>query len=160
MRPSDAAAPSPPLPFEPAGPFDMWRDYLGLAALLRDPPGGDGDPKTPPSSSSPGSEPAPGPPCAFCRHNGEAPAVYQGHSLRDAGGRLQCPVLRSYVCPQCGATQDRAHTRRFCPLTPRGYTSVYERAGSARSGAGSGAGSARSGARSGAREGTARDGGE
>ncbi|NXM74597.1 NANO3 protein, partial [Serilophus lunatus] len=98
-------------------PFDMWRDYLGLAAvvaaLLREPCA------APPV--------APGPPCAFCRHNGEAPAVYRGHSLRDPGGRLQCPVLRSYVCPQCGATQDQAHTRRFCPLTRRGYTSVYTR---------------------------------
>ncbi|XP_050167761.1 nanos homolog 3 [Myiozetetes cayanensis] len=122
MSPANAAAPAPPPPpprREPAGPFDMWRDYLGLAALVaalpRDPPG-----DAPPAAT-------PGPPCAFCRHNGEAPAVYRGHSLRDAGGRLQCPVLRSYVCPQCGATQDRAHTRRFCPLTRRGYTSVYVR---------------------------------
>ncbi|OWK49987.1 Nanos 3 [Lonchura striata] len=76
---------------EATGQFDMWRDYLGLAAM----------------------------------HNGEAPGVYQSHSLRDARGRLQCPVLRSYVCPQCGATQDQAHTRRFCPRTHRGYTSVY-----------------------------------
>ncbi|RMB90061.1 hypothetical protein DUI87_33516 [Hirundo rustica rustica] len=51
--------------------------------------------------------------------------MYWSHSLRDEQGRLQCPVLRSYVCPQCGATQDQAHTRRFCPLTHRGYTSVY-----------------------------------
>uniref|UniRef100_A0A8C3QSZ4 Nanos C2HC-type zinc finger 3 n=1 Tax=Cyanoderma ruficeps TaxID=181631 RepID=A0A8C3QSZ4_9PASS len=64
-------------------------------------------------------------PCSFCQHNGEAPGMYRSHSLRDAQGRLQCPVLRSYVCPQCGATQDQAHTRRFCPLTHRGYTSVY-----------------------------------
>nr|XP_021405898.1 nanos homolog 3 [Lonchura striata domestica] len=91
---------------EATGQFDMWRDYLGLAAMvavcLRDPAG--------PGDSV---------------HNGEAPGVYQSHSLRDARGRLQCPVLRSYVCPQCGATQDQAHTRRFCPRTHRGYTSVY-----------------------------------
>lgn len=54
--------------------------------------------------------------------------MYESHSLRDAQGRLQCPVLRSYVCPQCGATQDQAHTRRFCPRTHRGYTSVYSQA--------------------------------
>uniref|UniRef100_A0A8C3UG56 Nanos C2HC-type zinc finger 3 n=1 Tax=Catharus ustulatus TaxID=91951 RepID=A0A8C3UG56_CATUS len=66
-------------------------------------------------------------PCSFCQHNGEAPSMYESHSLRDAQGRLQCPVLRSYVCPQCGATQDQAHTRRFCPRTHRGYTSVYSR---------------------------------
>ncbi|NXK87761.1 NANO3 protein, partial [Formicarius rufipectus] len=122
---------------EPVGLFDMWHDYLGLGALvaglLRD-HAGPGDPHPP----APAVPPA-GPPCAFCRHNGEAPVVYCGHSLRDAGGRLQCPVLRSYVCPQCGATQDGAHTRRFCPLTHRGYTSVYTRsarAGSATAGTG------------------------
>ncbi|NXS41117.1 NANO3 protein, partial [Balaeniceps rex] len=111
--------------------FDMWRDYLGLAAVLaalpqerRDDGNGEaaaaGAPEA--ASASPGKTL-----CAFCKHNGEAKHVYSGHSLRDAGGRVQCPVLRSYVCPQCGATQDRAHTKRFCPLTRRGYTSVYSR---------------------------------
>ncbi|NXA98582.1 NANO3 protein, partial [Melanocharis versteri] len=137
--------------------FDMWRDYLGLAAtvaaLLRD-PAGFGDPSVPLGSLPPCAGPAPragpalcagpapraGPapcaglaPCSFCQHNGEAPIVYWSHSLRDAQGRLQCPVLRSYVCPQCGATQDQAHTRRFCPRTHRGYTSVYSRPVHARS---------------------------
>uniref|UniRef100_A0A8D2NN26 Nanos-type domain-containing protein n=1 Tax=Zosterops lateralis melanops TaxID=1220523 RepID=A0A8D2NN26_ZOSLA len=93
---------------EPSGQFDMWRDYLGLRAVV----------------------PVP---CSFCQHNGEAPDMYRSHSLRDAQGQLQCPVLRSYVCPQCGATQDQAHTRRFCPLTHHGYTSVYSRPGCARS---------------------------
>ncbi|NXE43701.1 NANO3 protein, partial [Ptilorrhoa leucosticta] len=142
---------------EPTGQFDMWRDYLGLAAtvaaLLRD-PAGLGDPSAPLgplapcagpapcAETAPGTETAPsaGPapcavlaPCSFCQHNGEAPGVYRSHSLRDAQGRLQCPVLRSYVCPQCGATQDRAHTRRFCPRTHRGYISVYSRPVRARS---------------------------
>ncbi|NXV90156.1 NANO3 protein, partial [Calonectris borealis] len=116
--------------------FDMWRDYLGLAAVLAALPqeradGGEtssGAPETTASASSGKSV------CAFCKHNGEAKHVYSGHSLRDAAGRVQCPVLRSYVCPQCGATQDRAHTKRFCPLTRRGYTSVYCR--SARNSAG------------------------
>ncbi|NXH58362.1 NANO3 protein, partial [Rhabdornis inornatus] len=137
--------------------FDMWRDYLGLAAtvatLLRDPVG-HGDPSVPVGPPSPcavpapcagqapyaGLAPFPGPapraglaPCSFCQHNGEAPSMYESHSLRDAQGRLQCPVLRSYVCPQCGATQDQAHTRRFCPRTHRGYTSVYSRPVRARS---------------------------
>ncbi|XP_075581353.1 nanos homolog 3 [Pelecanus crispus] len=109
--------------------FDMWRDYLGLAGVLaellrerRDAGEGEAASASPASSASPGE-----PVCAFCKHNGEAKHVYTGHSLRDAEGRLRCPVLRSYVCPQCGATQDRAHTRRFCPLTRRGYTSVYSR---------------------------------
>lgn len=142
---------------EPTGQFDMWRDYLGLAAmvaaLLRDPAGlGDSSVPLGPLALRAGSAPCAGPapcvgpaPCAetapraglalcsFCQHNGEAPGVYRSHSLRDAHGRLQCPVLRSYVCPQCGATQDRAHTRRFCPRTHRGYTSVYSRPVRARS---------------------------
>ncbi|NXY25845.1 NANO3 protein, partial [Atrichornis clamosus] len=126
------------LRMEPTGLFDMWRDYLGLAAVVatlhRDPVAL-GEPSAPPSPPAPCAGVAL---CSFCRHNGEAPAVYRGHSLRDAWGRLQCPVLRSYVCPQCGATQDQAHTRRFCPLTLHGYTSVYSRPGHARS-----AGSAR-----------------
>ncbi|NXD88774.1 NANO3 protein, partial [Halcyon senegalensis] len=117
--------------------FDMWRDYLGLAAVvaaLRR--SGDATPETPampdpgsaPATSDPGSSASP---CGFCKHNGEARAVYGGHSLRDAAGRVLCPVLRSYVCPQCGATQERAHTRRFCPLTRHGYTSVYSRSAGA-----------------------------
>ncbi|XP_074881186.1 nanos homolog 3 [Buteo buteo] len=120
--------------------FDMWRDYLGLAAVLATLPqerehAGDGEeaaasPIAPEAASaSPGKSL-----CAFCKHNGEAKHVYSGHNLRDAGGRVQCPVLRSYVCPQCGATQDRAHTKRFCPLTRHGYTSVYSH--SARNSAG------------------------
>ncbi|NWV30241.1 NANO3 protein, partial [Origma solitaria] len=135
---------------EPTGQFDMWRDYLGLAAVvaaLRDPTGL-GDPSVLPgplapcaktascAGPAPCARPAPRARpalCAFCRHNGEAPSVYRSHSLRDSQGRLQCPVLRNYVCPQCGATQDRAHTRRFCPRTHRGYTSVYTRPVHARS---------------------------
>ncbi|NXL54731.1 NANO3 protein, partial [Podilymbus podiceps] len=113
--------------------FDMWRDYLGLAAVLAALPRerrAAGQEASATSSEAPEvSASSPGKSvCAFCKHNGEAKQVYSGHSLRDAGGRVQCPVLRSYVCPQCGATQDRAHTKRFCPLTRRGYTSVYSRA--------------------------------
>ncbi|XP_064355327.1 nanos homolog 3 [Dromaius novaehollandiae] len=86
----------------------MWRDYLGLAAAL-------GRPERRAARAL----------CAFCKHNGESRHIYTAHNLRGPGGRVECPVLRNYVCPQCGATQDSAHTRRFCPLTPRGYTSVY-----------------------------------
>ncbi|XP_041336387.1 nanos homolog 3-like, partial [Pyrgilauda ruficollis] len=98
-------------PYPHVGPAPCARP-----ALCAEPP----PPVGPPACSAPVA-------CSFCQHNGEAPGVYQSHSLRDAQGRLQCPVLRSYVCPQCGATQDQAHTRRFCPRTHRGYTSVYAR---------------------------------
>ncbi|XP_014817492.1 PREDICTED: nanos homolog 3-like [Calidris pugnax] len=130
-------------------PFQMWRDYLGLAAAVaalararREEPEGDATTRTPttittitPTPTTTGTAavtPAsPGPPgqgvCSFCRRNGEAVSVWRGHSLRDAGGRVLCPVLRGYVCPQCGATREGAHTRRFCPLTRRGYASVYSR---------------------------------
>uniref|UniRef100_A0A8C3PIF6 Nanos-type domain-containing protein n=1 Tax=Calidris pygmaea TaxID=425635 RepID=A0A8C3PIF6_9CHAR len=124
---------------EPCPPFQMWRDYLGLAAAVaalararREEAEGDAAAAAvTPASPSPAQPAAPGPPrkgvCAFCRHNGEAASVWRGHSLRDAGGRVLCPVLRGYVCPQCGATQEGAHTRRFCPLTRRSYASVYSR---------------------------------
>uniref|UniRef100_A0A8C0VEP9 Nanos C2HC-type zinc finger 3 n=1 Tax=Cyanistes caeruleus TaxID=156563 RepID=A0A8C0VEP9_CYACU len=109
----------------------MAGDYFGLAAMMTTCPPAPSTEPAPSSGPAPctGSAPCTGPPalCSFCQHNGESPGVYRSHSLRDAQGRLQCPVLRSYVCPQCGATQDQAHTRRFCPRTHRGYTSVYSR---------------------------------
>uniref|UniRef100_A0A8V5H4Y0 Uncharacterized protein n=1 Tax=Melopsittacus undulatus TaxID=13146 RepID=A0A8V5H4Y0_MELUD len=113
--------------------FEVWGDYLGLAAVVAAlrrmeaavTPGA--SPVQPVPSPVQLRQPAPSGGCPFCRHNGEAKQVYTGHRLRDASGRVLCPVLRSYVCPQCGATEDRAHTRRFCPLTRRGYTSVYNR---------------------------------
>ncbi|NXX11334.1 NANO3 protein, partial [Podargus strigoides] len=114
--------------------FDVWRDYLGLAAVVATlppppPPPRDATAATTATTATTTATTTAIFPrvCAFCKHNGEARAVYGGHSLRDAAGRLQCPVLRGYVCPQCGATQDGAHTKRFCPLTRRGYASVYTR---------------------------------
>ncbi|XP_037001403.2 nanos homolog 3 [Artibeus jamaicensis] len=117
------------------GTFNLWTDYLGLAHLVGalrgeepetrldsqpEPMPGPGDQRSSP-------EPSPGPErlCSFCKHNGESRSIYQSHMLKDEAGRVLCPILRDYVCPQCGATRDRAHTRRFCPLTGQGYTSVY-----------------------------------
>ncbi|XP_026567394.1 nanos homolog 3 [Pseudonaja textilis] len=63
--------------------------------------------------------------CSFCKQNGESRSIYSSHRLKDEAGRVQCPILRKYKCPQCGASEDFAHTRRFCPLTKEGYISVY-----------------------------------
>ncbi|XP_052023157.1 nanos homolog 3 isoform X1 [Apodemus sylvaticus] len=118
------------------GTFNLWTDYLGLARLvgaLHEEEGPDVrlDPKPEPKPSSASQQPskkssaAPERLCSFCKHNGESRAIYQSHVLKDEAGRVLCPILRDYVCPQCGATQEHAHTRRFCPLTGQGYTSVY-----------------------------------
>ena len=53
--------------------------------------------------------------CVFCRNNGEAKAIYTSHRLKDVNGSIQCPVLRIYTCPTCGATGDQAHTLKYCP---------------------------------------------
>ncbi|KFO19527.1 nanos homolog 3 [Fukomys damarensis] len=122
------------------GTFDLWTDYLGLAHLIgalrgEEEPEARVDPHpelpvtTAPEPEGPklGPEPPAAPErlCSFCKHNGESRAIYQSHMLKDEAGRVLCPILRDYVCPQCGATRERAHTRRFCPLTGQGYTSVY-----------------------------------
>lgn len=135
-RVSPLSAPTPGTYCPAMGTFDLWTDYLGLARLVGalrgeeepetrldpqpEPVPGPGDPR-----SSPEPSPAPERLCSFCKHNGESRAIYQSHMLKDEAGRVLCPILRDYVCPQCGATRDRAHTRRFCPLTGQGYTSVY-----------------------------------
>ncbi|XP_006900842.1 PREDICTED: nanos homolog 3 [Elephantulus edwardii] len=119
------------------GTFNLWTDYLGLASLVGALREEEEEPKT---RLNPQPEPVPDPVdprpspepsltperlCSFCKHNGESRAIYQSHMLKDEAGRVLCPILRDYVCPQCGATRERAHTRRFCPLTSQGYTSVY-----------------------------------
>lgn len=53
--------------------------------------------------------------CGFCKQNGESAEIYTSHRLKARNGRVLCPVLRSYVCPTCGATGDTAHTRHYCP---------------------------------------------
>ena len=58
-------------------------------------------------------------PCRFCMRNEPGNwTVYMSHPVRDSKDRVVCPQLRSYVCPNCGATGDRAHTRAYCPLGP------------------------------------------
>lgn len=58
----------------------------------------------------------PGRECKFCKNNGETGELYRSHVLRNPStGQLICPVLRAHVCEICGATQDNAHTRNYCP---------------------------------------------
>ncbi|KAM5171798.1 nanos homolog 3 [Mantella aurantiaca] len=129
--------------------FSIWTDYLGLQTFLKntllqssqdDFPRQVELPEPCPGTirEEPGHKVFSGPPkkipdrfhCTFCKHNGEHSRVYTGHNLRDRHGTVLCPVLRSYTCPQCGATGDKAHTKRFCPMTQKNYTSVYRTAAS------------------------------
>ena len=44
--------------------------------------------------------------CRFCIKTNASDAFCRTHTLRDACGKLTCPVLRSLHCPLCGATGD------------------------------------------------------
>lgn len=54
--------------------------------------------------------------CALCKKNGETPEFYRSHVLRDAFGKVVCPVLYSHSCEICGATGSDSHTRSYCPI--------------------------------------------
>ncbi|XP_069354261.1 nanos homolog 2-like [Maniola hyperantus] len=58
--------------------------------------------------------------CRFCKNNGEDEKKYSSHTLKDGSGRVLCPVLRAFRCVRCGATGDRAHTIKYCPMKENG----------------------------------------
>ncbi|KAM4560221.1 nanos homolog 3-like [Odontesthes bonariensis] len=97
--------------------FQPWRDYMGLSDTLREMLGRN----TAAESSLPRML------CNFCKHNGESELVYGSHWLKNQAGDVLCPYLGQYVCPLCGATGAKAHTKRFCPKVDSAYVSVYAR---------------------------------
>ena len=52
--------------------------------------------------------------CSFCKNNGEPQEVYTAHSMKNAKGKVTCPLLRIYECPVCGLSGDEAHTITYC----------------------------------------------
>lgn len=54
--------------------------------------------------------------CVLCKKNCKPKSFYSTHVLKANNGVVICPILREFTCPRCGATGDRAHTLRFCPV--------------------------------------------
>ena len=54
--------------------------------------------------------------CSFCKSNDEVEIIYTSHSLKDADDNITCPVLLRLQCPICGASGEKAHTKKYCPV--------------------------------------------
>ena len=52
--------------------------------------------------------------CTFCKNNNESEKVYRSHILKDATGKIVCPILKLHKCPTCGASGEQAHTITYC----------------------------------------------
>lgn len=66
--------------------------------------------------------------CVFCVSNGEEEHVCKSHALKDAKGRVTCPVLRMYVCPIClNEGGDNAHTVKYCPKNKMAFKHMMQR---------------------------------
>uniref|UniRef100_A0A8C6TRZ2 Nanos homolog 3 n=1 Tax=Neogobius melanostomus TaxID=47308 RepID=A0A8C6TRZ2_9GOBI len=120
--------------------FQPWKDYMGLSDTIKQilgqsdamhddfptaPPRGADERKKTPRFKLPGVAPSDKMFCSFCKHNGESELVYGSHWLKNQAGEVLCPYLQQYVCPLCGATGTKAHTKRFCPKVDSAYSSVY-----------------------------------
>ena len=44
--------------------------------------------------------------CSFCVNNGESVEIYMSHPLKDALGKVVCPILRVHVCKLCGKLEN------------------------------------------------------
>lgn len=53
--------------------------------------------------------------CTFCKTNGEPEQIFSSHALKDANGNVVCPILKKYSCPECGASGEKTHTKKYCP---------------------------------------------
>ena len=120
--------------------FDVFKDYLGLANVLK----GIQEEKTSGNSDSftdhlghPRS--SRNRPCQSLSNKPTVPVLFSTwdprpvsadqkridsavcgfcsgqHPLKSPCSGEMCPVLRSCTCPICNATGDKAHTRKYCP---------------------------------------------
>ncbi len=52
--------------------------------------------------------------CSFCKNNGEPEYIYTSHLMKNAKGKVTCPLLKIYKCPICGESGESAHTITYC----------------------------------------------